>query len=98
MGWLSGLKDSAATNIFSACCNCWFASSVAGFLLLVGMICAFVAILRGLSCLTPRGPKGYGESGPFQNEWRPNVLFPLHKPDKVGVFANIFANFTWESI
>jgi len=88
VGWLSGLQSTAASNIFSACWKCWFASSAAAVLLFFGMICAFVAILRGFSCLMPRGPKGYDKSGPFQNEWRPNVLFPVHKPDMFDVFYN----------
>ena len=85
--WLSGLQNAAATNIFWACSNCCIASSITAICLLIGMVCAFFAILSGFSSLTPRGPKGYGKTGPFQNEWRPNVLFALHKPDKTAHFC-----------
>lgn len=87
IGWITGLENSMSHRIFAGCSRVWFLSILAAVLLLAGMICALVAILRGVSCLTPRGPKGYGKCGPFQNEWRPNVLFPLHKPDKVPQFC-----------
>jgi hypothetical protein len=86
-GWLTGLENSVATNVFRICSKCWFVSTVATVFLLLGMICAFLAIMFGFSSLTPRGPKGYGRSGTFQNEWRPNVLFPLHKPDMSKAFC-----------
>jgi len=87
VGWLIGLEKSASSNIFIACSRCWFLSFVVGFFLLCGMFCAFAALLRGISCLTPRGPKGYGKCLPFQEDWRPNFLFPLHKPDRAKQFC-----------
>lgn len=86
-GWLSGLESSVATVIFGSCSKCWFVSTATALFLLLGMVCAFRSILCGFSSLTPRGPKGYGKSGTFQNEWRPNVLFPLHKPEMSEVFC-----------
>lgn len=86
VGWLTGLESSVAAKVLRNCRECWLASTVAATCLLAGMICAFAAIMRGFSSLTPRGPKGYGRSGIFQNEWRPNVLFPLHKPNMSEVF------------
>jgi len=87
VGWLIGLEKTTSANFYAACSRCWCLSSVAGVFLLWGMFCAFMAILRGTSCLTPRGPKGYGICGPFQNEWQPNVLFPIHKPGNVEQFC-----------
>jgi hypothetical protein len=82
VGWLTKLENATSVHIYGACCRCWFVSAAVGFCLLAGMVCAFTAVVRGISCLTPRGPRGYGKSGPFQNEWQPNIVFPLHKPDK----------------
>ncbi|MGD0615968.1 MAG: hypothetical protein ABSA69_11060 [Verrucomicrobiota bacterium] len=85
--WLFGLEKDTATSIFTACSRCWFLSSLVGIFLFCGMLCAFFAILEGISCLTPRGPKGYGKRGPFQNEWRPNVLFPIYSPENAERFC-----------
>lgn len=87
VGWLTGLESSVSGHIFTGCSRVWFLSILAAVLLLAGMVCALTAILRGISCLTPRGPKGYGKCGPFQNEWRPNVLFPVHKPNRLQQFC-----------
>jgi hypothetical protein len=86
VAWLTGLQGETATHIYHACRECWFMSAVVGVCLLAGMVADFAAILCGVFCLTPRGPKGYGKSGPFQNEWQPAVLFPLHKPEKAEQF------------
>jgi hypothetical protein len=88
VAWLTGLQGETATHIYHACRECWFMSTVVGACLLGGMVADFAAILCGVFCLTPRGPKGYGKSGPFQNEWQPAVLFPLHKPEKAGQFLD----------
>lgn len=85
--WLIGLEKNTVTSILAACSRCWFFSAMAGILLFCGMVCAFFAILEGISCLTPRGPKGYGKSGPFQNEWQPNVLFPIHSQENAEQFC-----------
>jgi len=86
VGWLTGLQGEVATHIYHACRSCWIVGTCAGISLLLGMAADFFAILRGISCLTPRGPKGYGTSGPFQNEWQPSVLFPLHSTETVTKF------------
>jgi len=87
IGWLTGLNGPTGTNILNSCWRCWFSSLMAACFLLAGMLSAFYAILKGISCLSPRGPKGYGINRPFRNEWQPNVLFPIHKPDKTQAFC-----------
>jgi len=86
VNWLTGLQGEVSKIIFGNCANYTFLSLVIFAGILSGMLCAFVAILRGISCLSPRGPKGYGKIIPFQDEWKPNVLFPIHKPEKAKVF------------
>lgn len=81
-GWLSGLEGNPASNIFSAAIRCSFASWMAALFLFLGMGAAFVALVYGFWCLTPRGPRGFEKDGIFHNEWRPNVLFPIHSATK----------------
>lgn len=86
LNWVTGLQGDISKVVFGACAKDSFLSLlvVAGFL--GGMLCAFVAMLRGISCLSPRGPKGYGKIIPFQKEWQPNVLFPIFKPENEKFF------------
>lgn len=77
-GWFITLEKDACDRVYGACANCWHFSALVGLALFAGMLCALVAIFRGVAALTPRGPKGYGRCGPFHNEWKPNALFPLH--------------------
>ena len=80
--WVTGLTGVASTYIFAACRGNPVPCILLATLLVTGMVSAFLAILSGASCLSPRGPKGYCNPSP----WRPNVLFPLHHPDRMGEF------------
>jgi hypothetical protein len=82
-GWLSGLSGTAATHIFGTCRGHPLICLVLAAFLMIGMAFAFLAIMSGASCLSPRGPKGYCTLDP----WRPNVLFPLHHPNRKGDFC-----------
>ena len=88
INWLTGLQTEISKVIYSSCLK----SQILSFLIVVGvlsgMASAFVAILRGISCLSPRGPKGYGKVIPFQKEWQPNVIFPIYKPEKISFFLD----------
>ena len=81
--WLTGLGGAAATHIFATCKGHPLPCVLLAVLLLTGMVFAFLAILRGVSCLSPRGPNGYCNPAP----WRPNALFPLHHPDRKDEFC-----------
>jgi len=58
VGWLTGLQGEVATHIYHACRSCWIAGTFAVICLLLGMVADMIAILQGIACLTPRGPKG----------------------------------------
>lgn len=78
VGWLSGLADGMGTR-----CRLVFAESpvLAGVVLLLllgGWVAAAVAMFWGIRCLVPRGSRGHDKAGPFLNEWRPNILFPMY--------------------
>ena len=74
--------------IYSTCLKREILSILVGIGVFSGMASAFVAILRGISCLSPRGPKGYGKVILFQKEWQPNVLFPIYKPKKASILLD----------
>jgi hypothetical protein len=86
INWLTGLQLEISKVIFSTCLKNQILTILIVAGVLGGMSCAFTALLKGISCLSPRGPKGYGKVIPFQKEWQPNILFPIHKPEKYKVF------------
>lgn len=87
VGWLTGLEASAGKQIFWALKESIFLSGLLAAFLLFGMGFAFIAVIKGITCLSPRFPKGYEKTGPFHNEWRPNMLFPIHAPEKSTEFG-----------
>lgn len=83
-------KHGFARHFIDTCPRCWLSTALVGVGLLGGMLLACLALYHGISCLVPRGPKGYGKSGPFQNEFQPNVLFPIYTPDQCGAACEHF--------
>ena len=79
-GWLSGLQGDVSTTVLNTVSKSPVRSVLIALALISGMVFASMALFCGVSCLSPRHPKGYKKSGPFQNEWRPNVLFPIYQP------------------
>ena len=75
-------KNGFAKHFLETCPKCLFSTTMIGLGLLGGLAVACVALGFGIACLSPRGPKGYGKSGPFHNQWQPNVLFPIYTPDR----------------
>jgi len=66
VAWLTGLQGEAASHIYSACREHWVIVAIAGASLILATVGDFAAILCGVRCLTPRGPKGYGNLTPFK--------------------------------
>ena len=79
-GWLSGLQGDVSTAVLTTVSKSPVLSVLTALALISGMVFASTALFCGVSCLSPRHPKGYKKSGPFQNEWRPNILFPIYQP------------------
>jgi hypothetical protein len=79
-GWLSGLQGDISTVVLNTVCKSPVPSVLLALALISGMVFASMALFCGVSCLSPRHPKGYKESGPYRNEWRPNILFPIYQP------------------
>lgn len=77
IGWLSGLAGDIGTRCRLACTSSPVLTGIVLLLLLSGWITAAVAMFWGLRCLIPRGSRGHDKAGPFLNEWRPNILFPM---------------------
>jgi hypothetical protein len=86
VAWLTGLADGPSQKIFGALDDSLFVSIMLALFMLVGVGFAFFAIVKGISALSPRTAKGYGRITPFHNEWRPNVLFPMHQMEKAKEF------------
>jgi hypothetical protein len=89
-GWFAGLDPEIATEYVATLKRNAFFSFVCWSALFLGMCAALAAMICGLLCLSPRGPKGYGKTGSFQNEWRPNILFPIYQPDRYSGAAQHF--------
>jgi len=77
IGWLSGLAGDIGTRCRLVCTESPVLAGMVVLLLLGGWIAAAVAMFWGIRCLIPRGAKGHDRAGPFLNEWRPNILFPM---------------------
>jgi hypothetical protein len=79
-GWLSGLQGDVSSAVMTTVSKSPVLSVLTALALISGMVFASMALFCGVSCLSPRHPKGYKNYGPFQNEWRPNILFPIYQP------------------
>lgn len=82
INWLSGLGSDTSKPVFQAMANAPCPTAFTVLALLIGMALATVALFNGLESLSPRVSKGYDKEGDFHNEWKPNTLFPMYKPEK----------------
>lgn len=80
IAWLSGLQGNTSTTVLQTVSKSPVLGLFVALALICGMVFASVALFYGVSCLSPRTPRGYKISGPFHNEWRPNILFPIYPP------------------
>jgi hypothetical protein len=87
VAWLAGLEGDTADWVHSTMRACPIACGLAALGLIGGMVSAFVALLKGFSCLSPRAHKGYDAKNPFADPCQPNVIFPLHKPSGENAFT-----------
>lgn len=78
VGWLSGLTEGMDARCRLVFVESPILASLVFVLLLIGWIAAAGAMFWGIRCLVPRGPRGHEKAGPFLNEWRPNVLYPMY--------------------
>ena len=78
VGWVSGLADGMGSRCRLVFVEDPVLAGVVMLLLLGGWVAAAVAMFWGIRCLVPRGSRGHDKAGPFLNEWRPNILFPMY--------------------
>lgn len=82
VSWLFGLSGDTSVMVFKAiCCSPYFTTLMA-LSLLTGMVLACIALFNGLTCLSPQASESFEKEGPFHNQWRPNILFPLFSKSK----------------